>query len=217
MEHSGNTDSSCQEPSPIPSLILDVPSEIRLRIYEFVFQGNCFHIAGPKDCQCNPCSRSKSKPKYKILLTCRLIHDEARPILYGSTLWIFQGLPRAWKFVDKPRFREGPKYVKYISLSLFGHLERQVLNRLPSLENVIIRRVGPSRLSSSTKEDSLSDANILYRVREEILCQKSFRYLCDLLSERRKYSMSLVVKFQWKKDMVRAIPISYLLSLTQCL
>lgn len=174
---------------------LRLPFEIRTKIYEFVFECSDVHVGALKGCRCQPCTNNKTKQDYSILLTCRQCCDEARPAMYSSTTWVFHGLPRAWRFVTKPRFSEGPKYIKLISLSLFGHLERQLLDLLPSLENVTITHAGPAgfRITAKADASAMCDGNISNKVHDEVLPLKSFTYLSNLLATKRKYTISLVV------------------------
>ncbi|KAF2492497.1 hypothetical protein BU16DRAFT_115260 [Lophium mytilinum] len=66
------------ENSP-PSLLLSLPAELRLCIYEFVFIPT--HYAGPK----LPDPSDKASLRLSLLLTCRQIKEEARLIAYSRT------------------------------------------------------------------------------------------------------------------------------------
>lgn len=64
-------------PQPTTS-ILDLPTEIRLRIFEYLYEEITVHITEP-----SPASSfsviSKVSPGPELLLTCRKIYEEAKP------------------------------------------------------------------------------------------------------------------------------------------
>lgn len=67
-------------------LLFDLPSELRLQIYELIFPQDSIELFAYQDRLLKP--RDREIPAGKsvaILATCSLIYDEARPVLYQNT------------------------------------------------------------------------------------------------------------------------------------
>jgi hypothetical protein len=91
--------------------------------------------------------------------------------------------------------------VKYVSLDL-ASLKTQHPSfdkLLPSVKEVVVRTNGLARLTVVAKasSDSLSDASIIYGVRNLMLDRESFLPLAHLLSDQRKFSLWLVMRLDF--------------------
>jgi hypothetical protein len=184
-----------------PSLLLALPPEVRLGIYEFLFDGGMIHVDAPKDCNCAACSFDKCKTDHRILLTCRLCRNEGRSTLFSSTLWIFP--TPAWSslraFTSSPRSSEGSRVVKYISLDLISLEAQRTFDGLPSLEDIIVRTNGLAYLQCIARRgfDTLSDEDIAFRVHKRLLRRDPLLTLGHIVSQARTFSLSLLVKLAY--------------------
>jgi hypothetical protein len=186
---------------PYRSPFLALPAEVRLRIYEILFTGGMLHFDAPAGCSCAACSFNKHQNGHQILLTCRLCWNEGRSTLFRSTLWIFPA--RAWPslelFTSNPASSEGAKLVRCISLGLIALEGQRSFDGLPSLEAIIVRANGFASLKTivGSDSDALSDESIFYRVRNYVLARERFVTLACMLSEKRQFSLSLLVSLEF--------------------
>lgn len=186
---------------PYQSPFLALPAEVRFRIYEILFTGGMLHFDAPAGCSCAASSFNKHQTGYQILLTCRLCWNEGRSTLFRSILWIFPA--RAWPsselFTSNPSSSEGAKLVRCISLGLVALEGQHSFDGLPSLEDIIVRTNGFASLKTIARSDSdaLSDEIIVYRVRNYVLARERFVTLARMLSEKRKFSLSLLVNLEF--------------------
>lgn len=72
---------------------LSLPAEIRCMVYAFHFAGG---VATHRDYigRRQALDQGEHSKRWQILLTCRLVKQEARPIMYKSTRYLFRGLKK---------------------------------------------------------------------------------------------------------------------------
>lgn len=81
-----NIDMSCNVPSSGHSLLLGLPKELRLIIYEFVFAGHCTITIGQRTSPDHLLTDWSTRPG--LTQTCSLIRQEASPVYFSSTHFV---------------------------------------------------------------------------------------------------------------------------------
>ena len=84
------------------SLLLSLPLEVRLRIYEYLFtcQPQVF-VSNLKPMLSYPKYLVEADLTSAILRTCRQIHNEASPILYSGNIFVLDYPKRTFEWLDR--------------------------------------------------------------------------------------------------------------------
>ena len=118
------------------SRLLNLPTEVRLAIYEFVFAGSV--VSKPswsRDRSCD--SWDSSKSQHHILQTCRQTYAEARQLFYSTNLWSVENLfgrdsLRNWTAHLQAH------WIKHVRMTYLEGLYHLVEEDLPGLETLTV-------------------------------------------------------------------------------
>lgn len=113
---------------------LKLPAEIRLRIYERLLKAKRFIIfPQPPD--------YKARLHPAILRTCKTIHREAAPVLYGKNRFMIESVVSSWMINTKSR----------------RMFQKIGLNNARCIQHLVIAEMRLSRLLNSQEQQKLSD------------------------------------------------------------
>jgi hypothetical protein len=125
------------------SPFLTLPSEIRLRIYQFVFAGNNVTVRPSKKITRSFIFSHTENARHQILLTCRLCHSEGRGFFYSSTTWNIQSSDILFQFISNAMSTNDTAFVKQIQLADVDDLFFLPDDLLPSLKTVAVAPIKP--------------------------------------------------------------------------
>jgi hypothetical protein len=179
-------------PLPAPpfqqSRFLNLPAEIRVSIYEFIFLDSWVQIETEKGVREYGWSwrnirRVVHCARHQILLSCQHCYREARGIWYASTIWDFNSLT-VRPFLDAANVQSYLSHIKYVNLRDVHDLTQLWPALLPSLRYVVAS-VGPTPFRGRHRK-SLADMD----VEETVRIVKSYLFrekkvttrICDYLS-----------------------------------
>ena len=94
-------------PKPKKTSFFDLPSELRLRIYDFVL------LSRPRTIDLDPLNYRQIAPRLTCFLVCHRMHEETYPIFYGSHDHPIRLFPLKDRFFHKGKpilSRIGPRY-----------------------------------------------------------------------------------------------------------
>jgi hypothetical protein len=119
---------------------LSLPTEIRVRIYRYLFSGIQLHALTTST------GSEKSKPLLAllserltaVLATCRYIYEEGRDVLYEQATWRFSNSSHLQQFLGKESNQLTIPRIQYIYLTRPEELKFVNTARLTSLNAVIV-------------------------------------------------------------------------------
>jgi hypothetical protein len=140
---------------PGPLTFLNLPTEIRRKIYKFVFAGSKGLASALSPAHYPELdSRESEDTQHSILLTCRQCHNEALQLYMQRSTWILHGWTAISDFAEYVTFKGTLNLVKHIELEICGNvvdgwagtLWYHALQKSPALETVTIKCTPTERI-----------------------------------------------------------------------
>lgn len=183
---------ACQKGQPDHLALLELPIEIRLKIYEFVFRGSRIYVQlVGEDVQTRHLHIHGED--VSVLLTCRQIYHEARSEWYTSDLWTLGFPPVLGHFL---RSTSSASLARVTFLTIQIH-ELPDLNTklLPSLRMLVIDFTTDLPGSMSGKWSEYDENKIYWRFADEAVARvhSTFKVLItELHEESRTFHLGLI-------------------------
>ena len=181
---------------------LDIPVEIRLRIYRYVFAGSrvFVHATSPdlsdgrKICYAIGCKT------HQLLLSCRKTYQEGHSLWYSSTTWTFSS-DTVRSFLDDSRVQPYLAHIKRVRLHDVHDLTQLWTHLLSSLQSVVVD-IERTYLASREVLDGMDEQALFERMKFYILKTPSVKCLinnfthCDATPQGSKIKSRPCLQFR---------------------
>jgi hypothetical protein len=121
-----------------PATILDLPLEIRLRVFAFVFAGKKLAVRSSSRTPATRYSLELEPQIYNVALTCRQFYEEIQQGGFEYCVWHFQSFGALNQLAKYPTKILHPRQLKRVVVTGFRGLDWQVLNQLPNLTVLVL-------------------------------------------------------------------------------
>ena len=184
----------------VSSRLLQLPPEIRYRIYELAFSGNRVVVTAKNGCYCSSETTGPYRADHRWLLTdvSGRVHRVAQNTFIKLALWELHCMKAFNLFLKQLRALNSLSSVRHIRINVFEtsreHWELP-LNQLPSLRTLTFapwQKGWTIDIPEQEDSDALSDTSIMGKVHDVLRYKDGYAPVRDLISSHRCFKVFFI-------------------------
>jgi hypothetical protein len=198
-------DSRDPELANITSQLLQLPPEIRFRIYELAFGGNRVAVTARQGCYCASDTTGSYRADHTWLLTevSGRVRQDAQYAFIKLAMWELHCMTAFDLFLKRMRLLNALQYVRHIRVNVFEtsreHWELP-LDQLPCLRTVTFspwQKGWTVDIPEREGSEALSDSSVMTKVHEVLGYKDGYQPVKDLISSDRSFRVFFVFPIRY--------------------